>query len=84
MNIAVKTHLPTTVTQCWIQPRESAHPINDGNGDISRNGSCKNCYSNTLYEFFNPDLPLYITWSIVTSLENLSPPFALSKVRIEF
>ena len=52
-----KTHLPTTVTQCWIPPRKHLNWINVGNVDIPRNISYSYFSSNNLYEILHRGLP---------------------------
>ena len=45
-----KTHLPITVTECWILPRKYFNWINVEYGDIKTNGSFLSSSFNNLYE----------------------------------
>ena len=75
--LLLKIHLPTTVTKCWVPPKNPFHLIIVGNVDISSNGSYPSSSLNNLYESLNCYFHLSITWLIATSWENLILSFVL-------
>ena len=78
-NIAVKIHLPTILTKCWIPTIKSVNLINIINIYMSRNGSYPSCYPNILYEILNCGFPFYLTWFNSTLRSNLILYFSLSE-----
>ena len=76
MNITVKTHLPTIITQYWTPTRKYVNWINVGNGYMKKYGWHPYCYSNTLYESLHHGFPFSIKLSNAKYWANLSPSFA--------